>query len=129
MADIRLTISEVIDIGIANDLIPASISNIVIFGDHIKFRFKNEKLLSTNIDLEIIFKNYRDGMLYIEVQTNWILDKVLRLKKLPDLKFLQYKHPILTVFLQQFILEKTKIMHIESIDFKDGYFKIKTFNE
>ena len=129
MADIRLTISEVIDICVANDLIPASISKIEIFGDHIKFRFKNEILLSTNIDLEVIFKDYRDGMLFIEVQTGWILDKVLRFKKLSDFKFLQYKHPVLTVFLQQFLLEKTKIMHIESIDFKDGYFKIKTFNE
>jgi len=129
MADIRLTISEVIDICVANDLIPGYISNIEIFGDHIKFRLKNEKLLNTNIDLEVSFKEYKDGMLYIEVQTGWIIDKVLRFKKLSDIKFLQYKHPVLTVYLQEFLHEKTKIMHIESIDFKDGYFKIKTFNE
>lgn len=129
MADIRLTISEVIDICIANELIPASISNIEIFGDHIKFRYKNEKPIISNIDLEVSFKDYNNGMLFIEVQTNWITDKLLRFKKLPEFKFFQYEHPILTVFLQQFLIDKTKIMHIESIHFKDGYFKIKTFNE
>jgi len=129
MADIRLTISEVIDICVANELIPSSISKVEIFGEHIKFRFKNEKILSTNIDLEVSFKSYKDGMLFIEVQTNWLLDKVLRFKKLSDFKFLKFKHPVLTVFLEQLLIEKTKIMHIESIDFKDGYFKIKTFNE
>ena len=59
MADIRLTISELIDIAIANELIPASISKIEIFGEHIKFRYKNDKLLSTNFELEIIFKDYK----------------------------------------------------------------------
>ena len=129
MAEIRITISEIVDICIANNLIPDSVSNIVILGESIKFRYKNVSPISTKIDLEISYKDYNSGVLFLEVQTNWIVDKLLRLKKLPSLQYLQFKRPVLTLFLQQFLIDKTKIMHIESIHFNNGYFKIKTFNE
>ena len=129
MAEIRITISEIVDICIANNLIPNSVSNIVILGESIKFRYKNVSPISTKIDLEISYKDYNSGVLFLEVQTNWIVDKLLRLKKLPSLQYLQFKRPVLTLFLQQFLIDKTKIMHIESIHFNNGYFKIKTFNE
>ncbi|MCK5050171.1 MAG: hypothetical protein KAS53_00430 [Candidatus Cloacimonetes bacterium] len=129
MAEIRITISEIIDICIANELIPDFISNIEILGERIKFRYKNEHPISTNIDLEINYKDYNNGLLFLEVQTNWIIDKYLRFKKLPNFQYLQYEHPVLTFFLQQFLKDKVKIVHIEDINFKNGYFKIKTFNE
>jgi len=129
MAKIKVTIAEIIDICVANELIPDAISNIEILGQHIKFRYKNEHPISTNIDLEVSFKDYNNGMLFLEVRTNWIVDKYLRFKKLQDFKYLQYEHPVLTVFLNQFLIDKSKIVHIEDIHFKDGYFKIKTFSE
>lgn len=129
MAEIRITISEIVDICIANELIPDSVSNIEILGEHIKFRYKNEHPISVKIDLEINYKDYNNGMLFLEVRTNWIVDKFLRFKKLQDLKYLQYEHPVLTFFLKQFLKDKSKIVHIEDIHFKNGYFKIKTFNE
>ncbi len=129
MAEIRITISEIIDICIANELIPDFISNIEILGERIKFRYKNENPISTNIDLEVTYKDYNNGMLFLEVQTNWIVDKYLRFKKLPNVQYLQYEHPVLTFFLQQFLKDNTEIVHIENINFKNGYFKIKTFNE
>ncbi|MCD6177601.1 MAG: hypothetical protein J7K29_07170 [Candidatus Cloacimonetes bacterium] len=115
MAEIRITISEIIDICIANNLIPDSISNIVILGESIKFRYKNVHPIPVNVDLEI--------------KTNWIIDKYLHFKKLPSIQYLQYEHPTITFFLEQFLIDKTKIMHIENIHFNNGYFKIKTFNE
>ncbi len=129
MAEIKITISEIIDICIANELIPNSISNIEIMGEQIKFRYKNEHPISTNIDLEMNYKDYQNGMLFLELQTNWITDKFLRFKKLPSIKYLQYEHPTLTFLLQQFLKDKTKIVHIEDVHFKNGYFKIKIFNE
>ncbi len=129
MAEIRITISEIVDICIANEMIPDSVSNIEILGERIKFRYKNENPISTNIDLEIIYKDYHNGMLFLEVQTNWIVDRYLRFKKLPNLKYLQFEHPTITFFLQQFLNDKLKIVQIEDINFKNGYFKIKTFNE
>ncbi len=127
MAEIRITISEIIDICIANDLIPDSVSNIEILGEQIKFRYKKEH--SINIDLEINYKDYNNGMLFLEVQTNWIIDKYLRFKKFSNIQYIQYEHPTLTFFLQQFLIDKTNIVHIENIHFENGYFKIKTFNE
>lgn len=129
MAEIRITISEIVDICIANELIPDSVSNIEILGEHIKFRYKSEQPISVNIDLEINYKDYNNGMLFLKVRTNWIVDKYLRLKKLQNLKYLQYEHPVLTFFLKQFLKDKSKIVHIEDIHFKNGCFKIKTFNE
>ena len=129
MAEIKITISEIVDICIANDLIPNSISNIEILGELIKFRFKSEHPVPINIDLEIYYKEYHNGLIFLEIQTNWIVDKVLRYKKLPNIKYIQYEHPTLTFLLQQFLNDKTKIIHIEDIQFKNGYFKIKTFNE
>jgi hypothetical protein len=129
MAEIRITISEIVDICIANELIPDSVSNIEILGEHIKFKYKNVHPISVNIDLEINYKDYNNGMLFLEVRTNWIVDKFLRFKNLQDLKYLQYEHPVLTFFLKQFLKDKSKIVHIEDIHFKNGYFKIKTFNE
>ena len=129
MAEIRITIAEIVDICIANELIPESISNIEILGELIKLRFKSEHPVPINIDLEIRYKEYHNGLLFLEIQTNWIVDKVLRFKKLPSLQYLQYEHPTLTFFLQQFLYDKIKIVHIEDIHFKNGYFKIKTFNE
>ncbi|MCK4980200.1 MAG: hypothetical protein KAS62_07380 [Candidatus Delongbacteria bacterium] len=129
MAEIRITISEIIDLCVVNKMIPDSISNIEVLGEQIKFQYKNVHPISINIDLEICYKDYNNGMLFIEVRTNWITDKILRFKKLQSIQYLQYEHPILTFFLEQFIIEKTKIMHIESIHFNNGYFKIKTFNE
>ncbi len=129
MAEIRVTIAEIVDICVANELIPDAISNIEILGEHIKFQYKSEHPISTNIDIEIGYKDYSNGMLFLEVKTNWIVDKFLRFKKLKNLSYLQYEHPVLTFFLQQFIKGKSKIIHIENINFRDGYFKIKTFNE
>ena len=129
MAEIRVTIAEIIDICVANEIIPDAVSNIEILGEQIKFRYKSEKPISTSIDIEIGFKDYSNGMLFLEVRTNWIVDKILRFKRLDNLQYLQYEHPILTFFLQRFLLDKSKIIHIENIDLRDGYFKIKTFNE
>ena len=129
MAEIRITISEIVDICIANDLIPDSVSNIEILGEQIKFRYKKEHPIPTNIDLEINYKDYNNGMLFLEVQTNWIIDKYLRFKKFSNIQYIQYEHPTLTFLLQQFLIDKTNIVHIENIHFENGYFKIKTFNE
>lgn len=128
MAEIRITIAEIVDICIANELVPDSISNIDILGEHIKFRYKGDKPFSTKIDIEISFKDYNNGMLFLEVRANWIIDKYLRFKNLEGNKYLQYEHPVLTFFLQQFLMDQVKIVHIENIKFKDGYFKIQTFN-
>jgi hypothetical protein len=129
MAEIRISIAEIVDICIANELIPDAVSNIEILGEQIKFRYKNVHPISTNIDLVMNYKDYQNGMMFLELQTNWITDKFLRFKKLPSIKYLQYEHPTLTFFLQQFLKDKTKIVHIENIHFKNGYFKIKIFNE
>ncbi len=129
MAEIRITISEIVDICIANDLIPDSVSNIEILGEQIKFRYKKKHPIPTNIDLEINYKDYNNGMLFLEVQTNWIIDKYLRFKKFSNIQYIQYEHPTLTFLLQQFLIDKTNIVHIENIHFENGYFKIKTFNE
>ena len=129
MAEIRITISEIIDLCIANKMIPDSVSNIEILGESIKFQYKNVHPIPINIDLEIEYKDYNNGMLFIDVRTNWLTDKFLRFKKLPSFQYLQYEHPTITFLLEQFLIEKTKIMHIESINFNNGYFKIKTFNE
>ena len=129
MAEIRITISEIVDICIANKMIPDSVSNIEILGESIKFQYKNVHPIPIKRDLEIEYKDYNNGMLFIDIRTNWLTDKFLRFKKLPSSQYLQYEHPTLTFFLQQFLIEKTKIMHIESIRFNNGYFKIKTFNE
>ena len=129
MAEIRITISEIIDLCIANKMIPDSVSNIEILGESIKFQYKNVHPIPINIDLEIEYKDYNNGMLFIDVRTNWLTDKFLRFKKLPSFQYLQYEHPTITFLLEQFLIEKTKIMHIESIHFNNGYFKIKIFNE
>ena len=129
MAEIRITISEIVDICIANKMIPDSVSNIEILGESIKFQYKNVHPIPFNIDLEIEYKDYNNGMLFIDVRTNWLTDKILRFKKLPSFQYLQYEHPTITFLLEQFLIEKTKIMHIESIHFNNGYFKIKIFNE
>ncbi|MBT3755853.1 MAG: hypothetical protein HOK80_06050 [Candidatus Cloacimonetes bacterium] len=129
MAEIRITIAEIVDICVANEFIPDAVSNIEVLGEHIKFQYKSEHPISTKIDIEIGFKDYINGMLFLEVRTNWIVDKFLRFKKLDNLQYLQYEHPVLTFFLQQFLLDKSKIIHIENINFRGGYFKIKTFNE
>jgi len=129
MAEIKISISEIIDLCVANEMIPDSVSDIEILSERIRFKYKNVHPIPINIDLEICYKDYSNGLLFIEVRTSWITDKFLRFKKLPESRYLQYEHPILTFFLEQFIIEKTKIMHIESIHFNNGYFKIKTFNE
>ena len=129
MAEIRITISEIVDLCIANELIPDSVSNIEILSELIKFRFKSEHPVPINIDLEIYYKEYHNGLLFLEIQTNWIVDKVLRYKKIPNIKYFQYEHPTLTFLLQQFLNDKLKIVQIEDIHFKNGYFKIKTFND
>jgi len=129
MAEIRITISEIIDICIANNLIPDSISNIVILGESIKFRYKNVRPIPVNVDLEINYKDYNNGKLFLEIQTNWIIDKYLHFKKFKTLQYFQYEHPVITFFLQQLLKDKTEIVHIENINFKNGYFKIRTFNE
>ncbi|MDP8269513.1 MAG: hypothetical protein P9L97_12380 [Candidatus Tenebribacter davisii] len=129
MAEIRITISEIIDVCIANNLIPDSISGIEISGEHIKFRYKSKKPVSTQIDLEINYQDYSNGMIFLEVQTNWIVDKFLRFKKFPSTQYIQYEHPVITFYLQQFLTDNLKILHIEYMNFSNGSFKIKTFNE
>jgi len=129
VAEIRITIAEIIDLCIANEIIPENISNIELQGEHIKFSYSSDKALATKIDIELSFKEYRNGMFFLKVHTNWIIDKFLRFKKFEDIRYIQYEHPVLTFFLQQFVIDALKIVHIESISFKNGYFKIKTFNE
>ncbi|MCF7859032.1 MAG: hypothetical protein K9N07_06895 [Candidatus Cloacimonetes bacterium] len=129
MAEIRITIAEIIDIFIVNDLIPKEVSDLQISGDHIKFKYKDKFIIPKQITFEINIVEYSNGMLFLKLKSNWLVANILKHKQILEKKYLQYQHPKITFFLQQFLTDKTKMVHIESLNFNNGNFIIKTFNE
>ncbi len=128
MAKLEITIAELIDILIANKIIPEKISNLDIQGETINFKYNTGMFVPHEIDAFINFVEYEKGIIIFEMHTTWFADKVLRLASLPENKYIQLDYPQVIFYIERFLKDKVISLMIEDIKFTNGKFIIATYN-
>ena len=128
MAKLEITIAELIDILIANKIIPKKISNLEIQGETINFKYNTGMMIPNEIDAFVNFIEYEKGIIIFEMHTTWFADKVLRLVSLSENKYFQLDYPQIIFYIERFLKDKVINLMIEDIKFTNGKFNITTYN-
>lgn len=129
MAKIIVSVAEIIDIIVANNLMPEQISEIDIQGDTISFQYKTGKIVPAKIEASVNFEEFDKGLMIFGIQTSWLADKLLRIMSLPQSNYIQIDYPNVIFYMQRFFNDKLKGVQIEDIKFQKGEFTITTYNE
>ena len=128
MAKLEITIAELIDILIANKIIPEKISDIDIQGETINFKYNTGMMIPHEIDAFVNFVEFEKGIIILEMHTTWFADKVLRLASLPENNYVQLDYPQVIFYIERFLKDKVIGLMIEDIKFTNGKFIITTYN-
>lgn len=124
MAQIVISLAEIIDILVIKGYVPDVISNIQPIENGISFDAKK----GITVRALVQFQEFDKGLLKLKLETNWLADKLLRLKTISDGKYILFEHPNLLIYAQKFLEDHLKIPKIDSISINNGKIKIKTFN-
>ncbi len=128
MAEIKISIAEIVGAIVANDLMPKQISNIEIQGDTINFHYKTGLLIPRSVEASLSYIEFDKSIITFEVHTSWFADKILRIFPIGQSEFLQYDHPNVIFYIQRFLNKKVNGVQIEDIKFKNGKFTINTYS-
>ncbi|MCK4653364.1 MAG: hypothetical protein KAU01_02845 [Candidatus Cloacimonetes bacterium] len=129
MTKVIVSIAEIIDIMVANNLMPEQISEIDISGDTISFQYNTGKIIPAKIEASIYFEEFDKGLMIFGIQTTWLSDKLLRIMSLPQNEYIQVDYPSIIFYIQRFFNDKLKIVQIENIKYENGKFTITTYNQ
>ena len=129
MAEIKISIAEIVGAIVANDLMPEQISNIEVQGDTVNFHYKTGLLIPKSVEASLSYIEFDKNIITLEVHTSWFADKLLRVFPIDQSEFFQYDHPNVIFYIQSFLNEKIKGIQIENIKFKNGKFTITTYNQ
>ncbi len=128
MAKLEITIAELIDILIANKIIPEKISDIDIQGETINIKYNTGMMIPHEIDASINFVEFEKGIIILEMHTTWFADKVLRIASLQESNYIQLDYPQVIFYIERFLKDKVKNLMIDDIKFINGKFIITTYN-
>ena len=129
MAKIIVSVAEIIDTIVANNLMPEQISEIDIQGDTISFQYNTGKIVPAKIEASINFEEFDKDLMIFGIQTTWLADKLLRIMSLPQNDYIQIDYPNIIFYVQRFLNDKLKIVQIEDIKYENGKFTITTYNQ
>lgn len=125
MAEIYLSMAEVMDFLAANQYLPANISDIEVDDNMVSFRYNTKLAFPSHIDMSIQFLKYENGVAELEISTSWLVEKVL--KKLPVLKqdFIELQGSRIYIQLNSLIERKLNGVRLENLEFINHRFEIK----
>ncbi|MBN1326339.1 MAG: hypothetical protein JW996_00140, partial [Candidatus Cloacimonetes bacterium] len=124
MAELNISLSEVINLIVASDSIPKGICNIEPLGESFSFEFKTGLFFPKFVKIHVNLIEFEKGIFVLELITDWFADKVMKLLPFRDNEFIEYDFPRLIINLQHLLAEKINGLQIEQIEYQNSKFKI-----
>lgn len=124
MAKLTISIAELTEILAANEMLQNYISDFHMEGDYISFNFKTGQFFPRYIPVSLLFLSYSSGQLKLEISTNWMSDKFMKLLPVKNNDYLNLKFPKLVIKLHKITQKYLNGIVIDSINFQNGAFAI-----
>lgn len=128
MAQISISLAELLDLIVINQIMPTQISNIEPQGDAISFEFKTGLFFPKLVQVFVHILEFEKGILVLELITDWFAEKIMKLLPFRDKEYLEYDYPKVIIDLQSLLNKHIAGIQIERVDFKNGRFNIFTKN-
>ena len=125
MAQLTISIAELAELLAANQLLNHYIADFHMEGDYISFNFQTGQFFPKYIPVSLLFISYSAGQLLLEISTNWMSDKFMKLLPVKNNDYINLKFPKLIVKLHNITKQYLIGILIESVSFQNGAFKIK----
>ena len=125
MAEIKITIAELIDILAANNILQNFMSDIHFEGDYITFNFHTGQFFPRYIPVSLLFQNFVSDIITFEISTNWMSDKFFALLPVKTNKFIKLKFPKLMVNIHNISDSFLNGLHFKDIQYENGMFQMK----
>lgn len=127
MALLKFSFAELIDILVANKVLPDAVSNIVIDSNTISFVYRTGKIFPPVVDVTLQYQEFEKGALIFTISTGWLADKLLRVYPFEQHKYLQFDHPRIFIFIDTILKDKFPSIKVEKIRFSKERFEIHFF--
>jgi hypothetical protein len=125
MAQLSISIAELAELLAANKLLHHYITDFHMEGDYISFNFHTGQFFPKYIPVSLLFLSYSAGQLVLDISTNWMSDKFMKLLPVKNNDYINLKFPKLIVKLHKFTTKYLNGILIEAVSFQNGAFKIK----
>jgi hypothetical protein len=127
MAKISVTFAELVDILVANNIIPEQISNLVVDGNIISFKYKIKTPFLTAVDISLEFVEFENGLLTFKIKTAWLLEKMLSNPNFFKNEYIEVEKSKIMIYLDMLVKEKLKGLQIDKIYFTDNSLNIEIY--
>lgn len=132
MATLVFTISELVEILQANDLLPEQISEVEARGHGVALKVKTGMVLFKTVPVDLEFAGFEDGVLQLKIIPSRFMAKFERaigryiesLELPPYISKLEYPHAYVDV--NHLLTERAKGISIQHIAYDHGQFHINT---
>jgi len=125
MAEINISIAEIVDLLIQNNVLKNFVFDIRFEGDYITFNFHTGQFFPRHIPVSLKFENFESEKIVFEVSTNWMSDQFLKLLPIKNNRFLKLKFPKLEVNIQKISESFLEGLLFKKIDYVNGLYQIK----
>jgi len=126
MAQISVSLAELIDLVIANNIMPDQISNIEPQGESLNFEFRTGLFFPKYVQIYVNVLEFEKGILVLELITDWFAEKLMKLLPFKNNEFLEYDFPRIIINLQTLLNKYIKGLKIDRIEYKNSRFNILT---
>lgn len=127
MAEINLSLAEIVDIVAANSILPKQITNIVVDENMISFRYHTKLAFPSHIDASVQFLKYENGIAELEFTTSWLVEKIIKSLAVFKNEFIELRGSRIRIQLKKLLADKLAGISLESIEFINHRFEIKFY--
>ncbi|HPR17813.1 MAG TPA: hypothetical protein PLD62_06170 [Candidatus Cloacimonadota bacterium] len=117
MAELNLTFAEVINLLAANYLLPSQISQIETDENIISFRYQTGIAFPAHIDVSLQFLEYANGIVILNINTSWLIDKILRKIPLFQREFFELNGSRISIFLEKYLSRHFRGLCLDKMEF------------
>lgn len=127
MAELNFTFAEIIDILAANEILPKQISNLVVDGKTITFKFKLKIPFPTTVDVSLEFLEFEKGLLTFKIKTAWLVEKALRNPAVFKNKYIELEKSHILIYLDMYIKDHLRGLQLDKIEFSNNKISIEAY--
>ncbi len=124
MAEIYISLAEIVDILLANKLLTDQLSQIEIDDNMISFRYKTGHAFPAHVDISAQFLKFEKGVAELAINTSWLVEKVLKHSGIFKQDFIQLAGSRISVDLDFLIKNKELGIMLEKVEFINHRFQI-----
>ncbi|MDO9578873.1 MAG: hypothetical protein Q7J16_13400 [Candidatus Cloacimonadales bacterium] len=127
MAEFSFTFAEIIDVLVANEILPKQISNLVVDGKTMTFKFKLKVPFPTTVDVSLEFLEFEKGLLIFKIKTAWLVEKALKNPAVFKNKYIELDKSNIIVYLDMYIKDHLRGLQLDKIEFLNNKINVEIY--